>query len=93
MLELLLALENALEMCTRSVLDDLIRSWGDVAATPAALAEAATAHAHGQSHPAVSALGVSHVHQLFSSQAHPVLSGCAALRALAGLRLLPRCGS
>ena len=61
------------------------------AAALAAPAAADTAGAHDQACSHLPPLGVSHWHQLLPSQAHPLLSGCAGVCTLAGLRLLP-CG-
>ena len=61
------------------------------AAALTALTQAAKADAHDQDQPAVPALGVSHLHQLLTPQAHPLLCGCACVRPLAGLWLLPYC--
>lgn len=61
------------------------------AVAPATPAEVAAAHADDQDRPAVPPLGVSHIHQLLTPQAHPLLCSCPGLCSLAGLRLLPGC--
>lgn len=69
----------------------LIATNAVAAAALATLTQIATADAHDQDQPAVPALGVSHLYQLLPPQAHPLFVGCAGVRTLAGLRLLPGC--
>lgn len=68
-------------------------SVADAAAAAAltALTQTAEADAHDQDQPTVPALGVSHLHQLLTPEAHPLLYGCAGLCPLAGMWLLPCC--
>ena len=66
--------------------------FGAAAALAAAVATGSPG-AHDQTCKNLSAMGVSHWHQLLAPQAHSLLCGCVGVCSLAGMRFLPGCSA